>query len=194
MPPKDEPILWLWAFSPWAGKVVTYLALRGIPHSRCEQPITQPRPDLSALGIQYRRIPLLSIGRDVYCDTLLILEKLEEMYPADSKYKQISATSPSDKALEKLFEKWTDAVVFKAAAAAIPSSLDLMKDPNFQKDREELWGRPWTAEEQDSLRPAGLANLRANFDLLEDTLSDGRQWVLGNDGPMLADIHGEYTR
>ena len=66
-----------------------------------------------------------------------------------------------------------------------------MKDPGFQKDREELWGRKWTKEAQEELRPAGLANLRANFDFLEECLGDGREWLLGNEGPKLADIHGE---
>lgn len=65
-----------------------------------------------------------------------------------------------------------------------------MKDPQFQKDREALWGRPWSKEAQDALRPAALAEMRSNFDFLEDLLSDGRQWVLGNsDGPKMADIH-----
>lgn len=191
-PPKDEPILFLWGLSAWAAKVTAYLALRKIPHARCEQPITQPRPDLAALGVSYRRIPVLSIGRDIYCDTLLILEKLEELYPPGSSgYKSISCTQEggSGYALEKLFEKWTDTVVFQAAAAVIPSELDLMKDPGFQKDREELWGRSWGKEEQDRLRPKGLADLRANFDLLEATLKDGREWITGSQGPLLADIH-----
>jgi glutathione S-transferase len=193
MAAAEEPILFLWSFSPWASKVVAYLALRGIPHSRCEQPITQPRPNLAALGVKYRRIPVLSIGRDVYCDTLLILEKLEQIYPSkDGKYKSISANTPTEIALEKLFEKWTDLVVFKPAAAAIPTDLDLMKDPEFQKDREELWGRPWTKQEQEKLRPAALANLRANFDFLEQCLGDGRQWILGDEGPKLVDIHGKH--
>ena len=191
MPPIEDPILFLWSLSPWASKVVSYFALRGIPYTRCEQPITQPRPDLHALGVNYRRIPVLSIGRDIYCDTLLILETLEKLYPPSSEYKQIGATSPTEKALEKLFEKWTDVVVFKPAAACIPTELDLMKDPGFQKDREELWGRPWTKEAQEELRPSGLAYLRADFDFLEECLGDGRQWLLGNDGPKLADIHGE---
>lgn len=191
MAPSEEPILWLWAFSAWAAKVTAYLALRGIPHSRCEQPITQPRPDLAELGVKYRRIPLLSIGRDMYCDTLLILEKLEQKYPAsEGKYKSISASNPTELALEKLFEKWTDVVVFKYAGACIPTDMDLMKDPGFQKDREELWGRKWTKEAQDALRPAALANLRANFLFLEEVLSDGRKWLLGEEGPKLADIHG----
>lgn len=190
MAPSEEPILFLWSLSAWAAKVTAYLALRGIPHTRCEQPITLPRPDLNALGVNYRRIPLMSIGRDIYCDTLMILEKLEEKYPS-SEYKQISASNPTEKALEKLFEKWTDVVVFKYAGACISTDLDLMKDPGFQKDRETLWGRKWTKDAQDALRPNALANLRANFDFLEECLGDGREWLLGSKEPKLADIHGE---
>lgn len=133
----------------------------------------------------------MSVGSDVYCDSLLILEHLEKIYPAkDGTYKNIGATNGTEYALEKLFEKWTDIGVFGAAAAVIPSDMEMMKDPKFQEDREELWGRPWTKVEQDKLRPAGLANIRANFDFLETVLSDGRDWVLGGrDGPKLADVH-----
>lgn len=192
MATQEEPILFLWSFSAWAQKIVAYLALRGIPHTRCEQPITLPRPDLTALGVKYRRIPVMAIGRDIFCDTLIILEKLEQLYPSagsGAKYKPIGARNGTEFALEKLFEKWTDVVVFKEAAAIIPTDMDLMKNPQFQKDREELWGRKWSKEVQDGLRPAALANLRANFDFLEAVLSDGRQWILGGNGPMLADIH-----
>jgi glutathione S-transferase len=150
-----------------------------------------PRPDIAALGVQYRRIPVVSMGRDIYCDSLLILEKLDSWYPASASHPSLGAKDATGRALERLLEKWTDVVVFSAAAAAIPSDMDLCKDPAFQKDREELWGRPWTAEEQDKLKPAGLANMKANFDFLEDLLEDGRQWVLGSDGPALADIHGK---
>lgn len=192
MAPTEQPILFLWAMSPWASKVVHYMALRGIPYTQCIQPITMPRPDIAALGVQYRRIPVLALGRDIYCDSLLILQKLEEWYnDGDGQYPSLRAKDPTGRAMEKLLEKWTDVVVFGPAAGAIPSEMDLLKDPAFQKDREELWGRPWTAEEQDKLKPAALANLRANFDFLEDLLSDGRGWILGNMGPGLADIHGK---
>lgn len=40
-----------------------------------------PRPDLEALGITYRRIPIMAIGRDVYCDSSLIIDVLEERFP-----------------------------------------------------------------------------------------------------------------
>ena len=86
----------------------------------------------------------MSIGRDIYCDTLLMLEKLEEFYPYSSSEVSRRGKNGTERALEKLLEKWTDVVVFKYAAAAIPTNLDLMKDKNFQDDRKALWGREWT--------------------------------------------------
>jgi hypothetical protein len=42
-----------------------------------------PRHELSdLLGISYRRIPVLAIGNDVYCDTSLIASALERRFPA----------------------------------------------------------------------------------------------------------------
>jgi glutathione S-transferase len=41
-----------------------------------------PRHELSGLlGISYRRIPVLAIGNDVYCDTSLIASALERRFP-----------------------------------------------------------------------------------------------------------------
>ena len=45
--------------------------------------MTLPRPDLAdRLGVTYRRVPVLAIGRDVYCDSSLIAAVLERRYPA----------------------------------------------------------------------------------------------------------------
>ena len=190
---SDAPIiLFHYPFSPWARKVTAYLALRGdTPYTEVHAPLTQPRPDFDALGLKYRRIPVMAIGRDIYCDTLIMLEKLEELLPAKN---SLAAKNNTDRALERMFEKWTDVVVFKNAAEAIPTHLDAMQDPTFQNDREELWGRSWKPETQDALIPPALANIRDFFVFLEDILSDGRTWILNNDKPLLADIHGESSR
>ena len=218
--PEDITVFY-WAFSPWASKVTAYLALRRLPHAECDQPITLPRPDLAALGVRYRRIPVVAIGRDVFCDTLCVLEALERYFPpssavssgrsgssgagaasdgvannnggAHAAHPSLAAPDAAGAALTRLLEKWTDVAVFKHAADAIPSSLPLCQDPAFVKDRTELWGYEWTPAAQDARRPKGLANLRAHFDLLEDLLADGRRWLLGADGPLLADIHGTFS-
>ncbi|GAB7357755.1 hypothetical protein MBLNU459_g0406t1 [Dothideomycetes sp. NU459] len=189
--PEDITVFY-WGASPWASKVIAYLALRRMPHFECDQPITLPRPDIKALGVNYRGIPVVAIGRDIYCDTLVIIERLEKLFSDTKSHPPLSAQNGTDRAMERLLEKWTDVVVFKQAADAIPSSLPLCSDPGFIKDRTELWGYDWTPAEQDKRRPKGLTNLRANFDLLEDLLSDGRDWVLGSPSPQLADIHAAW--
>ena len=91
--------------SPVARKVKHILAIKRIPHYRVEvsffdnscehdlvnltviifaaaqMPMTLPRPDLAdRLGVKYRRIPVLSIGNAVYCDSSLIASVLERNF------------------------------------------------------------------------------------------------------------------
>ena len=148
-----------------------------------------PRPDVSALGIKYRRIPLMSIGRDVYCDSRLILRKLEEHFPNS----QLGASSAEEKAIEKLFEIWTlEAGLFPRASQLIPADMPLLKDPKFAKDREDYSGRSWSKEQIVAGRPEALSVIRSAFKVLETTLlADGRKWVLKTEQPTLADIEGK---
>lgn len=192
--PTPEVTLFHYPFSPWSQKITLYLALRRIPYISCEQPVTLPRPDLkNRLGVNYRRIPVMSIGRDIYCDTLIMLEKLEELFPYKDGEVLRKGKNGYERAVEKLLEKWTDVVVFKYAAAAIPTSLSAIRDKTFIDDRTELWGRDWAVEHQDSLRPEGLAALRANVQFLEqDLLEDGRNWILGGNEMTLADVHAAW--
>lgn len=168
-----------------------YLALRGIDYAQCTQPATLPREDLSALGVRYRRIPVMSIGRDIYCDTRLILQKLEERFPAGA----LGASEPDQKAVERLLEKWNiDSGVFVRAAQCLPPDMPLLKDTKFTRDREEYTGRSWAKTDIARMRPEALAHLREAFDLLETgLLADGREWVLKTEKPSLADIEGRFT-
>ena len=189
MAPDQDLILYFYTFSPYARKVTAYLNLRGIPYTECQQPFTMPRPDLAAINVKYRRIPVLSVGRDIYCDTALILQKLEQLYPGS----QIGGKTGRDKALIQVLQKWTDLEVFPRAAECIPSDFQALQDPNFVKDREELWGRSWSKERQDRMRGEALQCMKHNFDFLETLLSDdGGKWILDSEGPSLADINGKY--
>jgi hypothetical protein len=45
-------------------------------------PSMLPRPLLtSTFALTYRKIPVLAIGRDIYCDTSIIIEALEHFFP-----------------------------------------------------------------------------------------------------------------
>ncbi|CAI6094818.1 unnamed protein product [Clonostachys chloroleuca] len=183
-----EIVLFTYPGSPWGNKVVSYLNVRGIKYTECRQPPVMPRPDLEALGINYRRIPVLAIGRDVYFDTRLILEKLEQMIPGET----LGATDAQGRAFEKLFRDWAELSLFSSAVLTMPPELPVFQNETFMKDRSGLTGRSFTAEDQAKRRPAALVEMRTHFELLEDLLSDGRKWLSGSENIRLVDIHAAF--
>ncbi|KAF3479710.1 uncharacterized protein GIQ15_06686 [Arthroderma uncinatum] len=189
MASDPTPVLFHYSFSPYARRIAWYLTLRGIRYKQCMQPPIMPRPDLAALGVQYRRIPVLTIGKDVYCDTRLILQKLEERFPDE---RLGAADSDGEgKAIENLLESWTtDGGLFLSAVLLIPRNIPLTKDPKFVKDRGSFFaGQKWERGDMTSLRGEAQVQMKRAFDFLESTLlADGRQWLRKTEKPTLADI------
>lgn len=148
-----------------------------------------PRPDLESIGVRHRRIPVMAIGRDVYCDSRLIIDKLEQLFPDGV----LGASQPDQRGVQKLLEKWTiDAGLFPRASQLIPTSMPLLSDPKFTKDREDFSGRRWDKKQIEATRPESIAHIREGFSLLETTLlADGREWILKSPKPSLADIEGK---
>ncbi|OAL22394.1 hypothetical protein AYO20_11180 [Fonsecaea nubica] len=190
--PNNGIVLYHYSFSPFARRILWYLSLRGLDYAECKQPPVMPRPDLSVLGVKYRRIPVMTIGRDVYCDSRIILRKLEELFSEGA----LGASSGEEKAIEKFLEIWSiEGGLFTRASQLIPTSMPLLNDPKFTKDREEYSGRPWSKEHIAENRPEALAAIRSGFKFLETTLlADGRKWVLKTEKPTLADIEGALPR
>ncbi|KAF1970854.1 hypothetical protein BU23DRAFT_472970 [Bimuria novae-zelandiae CBS 107.79] len=185
----EKPILFQYPLSIYSHRVLWYLWLRGIPYDECAQPPVMPRPDLASIGVGYRKIPIMTIGKDVYCDSRLIISKLESLYPNSC----LALQSPADAGVRKLFESWTiDGGIFANAVKLMPFWLDkgLLQNKGFLDDRQKLMGgRRMTAEAMAAGRPEGLQHLRQAFELLETTfLADGREWILATKEPSLADI------
>lgn len=157
------------------------------------QPPIMPRPDVAKLGIKYRRIPLMSIGRDVYLDTRLILQKLESL--PTSAPRLGAAENTEQRAIERLLEVFNvDGGVFAWAASLLPRELPIFKDPNFLKDRADFMsGRNILGKPSPTAKPEALNDIRNAFEFLETTLlADGRDWVLKTAGPSLADIEAVW--
>ncbi|KAF9882018.1 glutathione s-transferase [Colletotrichum karsti] len=190
---KEEKniVLYHYSTSPYARRIGWYLALRGIPYVQCIQPPVMPRPDVAKLGVVHRRIPILSIGRDVYLDTRLMLRKLESIYPSRPR---LGASGPDQAALERLLEVLAiDGGVFRVAMNVLPTDLPMLKDPAWFKDRSGYAGAPLSAEVLQRNKPQAVNEIRRNMELLEKTLlADGRDWVLKTDGPGLADIEAVW--
>ena len=152
-----------------------------------------PRPDVTALGVSYRRIPIMAIGRDVYHDTRLIIAKLEALFPVSADHPSINVASPDGEAMMRLLTMWiVDGGVFTRCSQLLPAAV--LQNEKFVKDREQLSGRSWSVETMYKNRPEALVELRGVFDFLENTiLKDGRKWVFRTDAPTLVDIEGESS-
>ncbi|KAL7948878.1 hypothetical protein V8C42DRAFT_312577 [Trichoderma barbatum] len=189
---SEEIILYHYKFSPYARRAVWYLALRGISYKQCLQPGMLPRPDVARLGIAYRRIPILSIGRDIYLDTRLQLPKLEAMYP---ELPRLGASTAEQKGLERLLSAFMiDGGIFQQSSRLLPLDLPFLKDPKYFKDRGDYMGAQMNVEAMKKIRPEALREIAAAFELLETTLlADGREWILKTEKPSLADIESVWV-
>ncbi len=82
-----EIILHQYVNSPFSEKIRKIMAYKKISWRAVEQPVIMPKPRLVPLTGGYRRIPVLQIGADVWCDTGIIIRKLEELHPEPSLYR-----------------------------------------------------------------------------------------------------------
>ena len=81
-----ELILHHYAISVFSERVRLALGLKRLSWRSVSIPHMMPKPDLMPLTGGYRRTPVLQIGADIYCDTLLILRKIEALYPEPTLY------------------------------------------------------------------------------------------------------------
>ena len=76
-----EIILFGYDQSPYFQKLKLILLFKELPFKLVKVSRILPRPELTSLGINYRRIPILSIGGSVYCDTAVAVSALENVFP-----------------------------------------------------------------------------------------------------------------
>lgn len=95
--------------SPFAEKIRALLGYKGVAWQSVVQPDIMPKADLQALTGAYRRIPVLQIGADVYCDTALIVQVIEALHPAPSMY------VAAHRGAIDITAQWADDALFWAA-------------------------------------------------------------------------------
>jgi len=185
------PVLYSYEASPFGNKAVNMLLLKKIPHARVEVSMTLPRPELSeTMGITYRRVPIVAIGRDVYADTSLISSTLERRYPTSAGYGTLfphrKGGDLSDTGMIKtLVLYYFDRAVFPLTALSLP----FRKFPEaFLKDRADYMDKPINLQTLPEVQQRIKSELASHVSLLEEQLSDGREWLFDTVVPSLADI------
>ena len=107
----NTPILHHYPNSPFAEKIRLILGYKGLPWQSVFIPMVMPKPDLTALTGGYRRTPVLQIGADIYCDTALIADVLEQLAPSPTLYPE------AVKGVARIVAQWADGPLFTAAMA-----------------------------------------------------------------------------
>ena len=104
-----EIILHHYDTSPFSEKVRLMLGIKALAWRSVIQPVIMPKPDLIPLTGGYRRIPVMQIGADIYCDSQVILAELDARHP------EPAVVRGADWAVNL----WADRLWFQATVAAV---------------------------------------------------------------------------
>ena len=105
----QQLILHHYPMSPFAEKVRLILGFKGLSWVSVHIPNIMPKPELVALTGGYRKTPVLQIGADIYCDTALIADVLEERAPSPTLYPSGVASA------SRILAQWADSTLFWTA-------------------------------------------------------------------------------
>jgi glutathione S-transferase len=162
--------------SPFSEKVRLLLGLKDLAWDSVQAPVIMPKPELTPLTGGYRRIPVLQIGADIYCDTQVILAEIEARAPSPR------AVSGADWAVNF----WADRQFFGITVPIIFGALGEATAPEFIADREKLSGRPFNVAAMKAAAPLMVPQWRAQAAWIEAGLA-ASDWLAG-EAPGLADI------
>jgi glutathione S-transferase len=176
----QELILHHYDGSPFSEKIRLIFGRKGLAWRSAIQPNVMPKPELVPLTGGYRRIPVLQIGADVYCDSQRIARELERLAPSPTLH------PGGSEGVCFALNLWADRMLFQAVVPVVFEKIGDAVPAAFIEDRRKLMGG---GDFGAFLRAAPLLKeqLRAHLQLLEAQLADGRAFLLGEE-PSLADF------
>ena len=171
--PIPELILHHYALSTFSEKVRRILAFKQLPWRGVEVPVIMPKPKLMPLTGGYRRIPVLQIGADIYCDSALIARHIDRLSPERPLFpKGLSAAAET-------IADWADHLPF--FWAVLPTFLDLLPSmpADFIEDRIGMTSR--FAPDQVAVEAEhALGQFLIFLNRIEEALAD-HAFLLGDD-------------
>jgi glutathione S-transferase len=168
--------------SPVSEKIRKAMGLKKLSWRSAEQNRFPDRPELFTMTGGYRRLPVLQIGADLYCDTQCIFRELERRFPSPSLFPN------GESGLPFALSRWTDSTMFDLAmrvsfapiAATLPSAL--------VEDRARLYlGPDGDFKREIADLPHTVSQLRTQLGWLEEALSGDRPFLFGSQ-PGMGDL------
>jgi len=169
------------------------LRLKQIPYTFITVPTMMPRPVLkNYFNLEYRKIPVAAIDKDIYVDTSVIIEALEHRYSSNDGYGTvypISADGRVHRSMMRGFASyWTDRPFFRAVCGFMPTALWRSK---FGTDRAGLIGHKLDPDKLEKKIPLHLSQFDLQLSLLEPQFREASEdlpWIFSTKTPSLADI------
>jgi glutathione S-transferase len=160
--------------SPYAEKIRLALGLKGLPWRSVIAPMVMPKPDLVELTGGYRRVPVLQIGADLYCDTHVIARVLDRVAPSPP------LAPPGLETVEHAFSRWAETSFMMLVLAYF--GIGGVFPAEFVEDRRKTMVPPGAnLDGTKALVGTKLAQLRSNLARLEAQLASGRPFLLGDE-------------
>ena len=183
---SDELIFHYYTTSPFAEKVRLAMCLKKLSWRSVIIDMVPPRPQLEPLTGGYRRVPVLQVGADIYCDTHLILRTLDRLRPDPPTLFSDSITQP----LCWWWDKATFIPIVKLWAGLHGDKLT----PAFLDDRKKMFlGDSLSKEDNKGDISLNAQRIRAHLVWLTDILADGRLFLLDRAVPSALDITAYHT-
>lgn len=171
-------ILHHYGTSPFSEKVRIAFGIKRLAWRSVTIPVIMPKPELMPLTGGYRKTPVLQIGADIYCDTQVILRELDRRRPDP----QLGTGG-----IAEGFAFWADHPLFSAAVATAFGTMGEHLPDAFFADRAAFSGRAMDRTKLKMQSAVMQGPLRAHLGWAEQSLSDGRRFLLG-EAPNLADL------
>ncbi len=179
-------ILHHYPMSPYAEKTRAVLGYKQLAWHSVQIPPVMPKPDLMPLTGGYRKTPVLQVGRDVICDTALIVRLLDRLHPALPVVPAAHrASCAAWAALEQTL--FFAAVATNFAPAGIKAMAERMGPELmavFGQDRKDFFVGGAARRPSPEF---GKLNFLPHMQAIDVQLADGRPYLLG-DAPTLADF------
>lgn len=143
-----------------------------------------PKPQLVPLTGGYRRIPVLQIGADIYCDTRLILAELERRFPEPSLY------PPGTRGRADMIAGWADHALFATSLGLVFGINGDRFPPELHADRATFTAGKFDGWDSAKMRPRVPSlrdELRLHLHWIDRSLAESEGFILGA-MPSLADV------
>jgi glutathione S-transferase len=166
-------ILHHYDLSPFSEKIRLALGFKGLAWKSVKVEGVPPRPLLAALTGGYRRLPVLQVGADIYCDTNVIFRALERIRPEPTLY-------PNGEGLAKALSLWWDRATWKPAIGVLVAHIGDHLPEAFLKDRKESYlGYDISKQAMAPMLPVYVQQLACFAEWLDSMLAHNSGYLTG---------------